>query len=90
MNESELNPTLRRQLRRVGLSADSAPGSVEAWQSFLTRVDQAYTQHREGDYLLQRSLDKLSHEMRGLYDDLNRAAESRVAMERDRLQGHHH
>ena len=86
MNESELNPTLRRQLRRVGLSADSAPGSVEAWQSFLTRVDQAYTQHREGDYLLQRSLDKLSHEMRGLYDDLNRAAESRVAMERDRLQ----
>ncbi|MFN8126988.1 MAG: response regulator [Candidatus Nanopelagicales bacterium] len=86
MNEAELNPTLRRQLRRLGLSPGSVPDSVRDWQSFLARVDQAYIQHREGDYLLQRSLDKLSTEMRGLYDELNSAAESRVAVERDRLQ----
>ncbi len=85
MSEAELNPTLRRQLRRLGLSADSAPDSVEAWQALLARVDLAYTQHREGEYLLQRSLDTLSNEMRGLYDELSLAAESRVAMERDRL-----
>ena len=86
MNDDELNPTLRRQLRRLGLSPQVAPDSTEAWQALLARVDLAYSQQREGEYLQQRSLTALSNEMRGLYDELSRGAESRVAVERDRLK----
>jgi PAS domain S-box-containing protein len=84
--DAGLHATLRRQLRRLQLSEEHPPDSVETWRSFLARINQAYANHREDQYLVERSLEVVSGEMQELHAELQRNAESRVAAERDRLQ----
>ncbi|MEI8081302.1 MAG: histidine kinase dimerization/phospho-acceptor domain-containing protein, partial [Actinomycetes bacterium] len=82
----ELPVTLRRQLRRLGLSADAPPDSPQQWRALLDRVGRAYEESRQDAYLLQRSLGLLSTEMLELNDQIRALAQSQVSAERDRLE----
>jgi len=84
--EPELHPVLRRQLRRFGIQDPSNPPQGDAWQGLLERITRFYTEADQHRYLLERSLAISSSEMQQLYEDLRASSESRVALERDRLQ----
>ena len=77
MSPSELHPLLARQLKKIGLAADSAP-TVEQFAELVARVSRAYTDADEGRYLLERSLELSSAEMQELNE--------RLQEERDRLE----
>ncbi len=63
---------LARQLRRLGLSAESPPDATQ-WQAFLSAVEQAHAQAEQDRYTLERSLMISSREMQELYDVLRRS-----------------
>lgn len=64
---SDLHPLLQRQLRRLGLSAETAD---PAWALLLERVGRAYHEAEQDRYLLERSQDIASREMSDLYNAL--------------------
>lgn len=66
-----MEPTLLRQLARLGLKSD-APPSPEAWESFLARVASTYANLEADRELLERALEISSREMTELNDDLRR------------------
>ncbi len=74
----KLHPVLARQLRRAGIPEPLPPGDSRAWLSLLERVSTTYREAEDGRYLLERSLDVSSAEMR----DLN----ARLSSERNRFQ----
>ena len=80
-----MHKILEKQLRRLGVRPEQPP-TASAWAGLLERVSQTYAQHDQDRYLLERSLDISSDEMRGLNDDLRAASASELAAERDRLQ----
>ncbi len=59
----KLNRTLSRQLNKLKLSTEDAP-SKEKWTLLLELLNEHYDQNDEGRYLLERSLDISSEEMR--------------------------
>ena len=77
---------LQRQLRKLGLDPDERPATDEAWPALLDRISRAYDDGDQGRYLLERSLAISSREMQELYDNLQKASESRIAAERDKLR----
>ncbi|MEP7184128.1 MAG: EAL domain-containing protein [Betaproteobacteria bacterium] len=72
-----LHNLLRRQLRRLGLAPGRVP-DVPRWDELLERVGQTYGEADQDRYLLERSGDVASREMR----ELNEA----LARERDLLE----
>lgn len=76
---------LHRQLRRLGLSADTPP-TAENWAALLQRVERHYHDADQERYLLERSLTISSQEMRDLYESLRRSSATQITQERDRLQ----
>lgn len=60
-----LHPILRRQLRKLRLSADAPPDPAQ-WTQFLERVDASYQGAELDRYTLERSLRLSSEEMREL------------------------
>ena len=62
----EPHPLLRRQLKRLGLNADSAPEAAN-WRLLLERVSRVYEDHDNERYLLERSQSLASQEMAQLY-----------------------
>jgi two-component system, cell cycle sensor histidine kinase and response regulator CckA len=79
-----VHPVLFRQLRKLGL-AEEVPPTAAGWSALIARVGASYEQADQDRYLVERSLEVSSTEMRDLHDAL-RAAEKRTAGERDRLQ----
>jgi PAS domain S-box-containing protein len=77
------HPLLERQLKRLGLRAESLPAPVAR---LLDLVDRTYRTADQDRYLLERSLTISSQEMQSLYEALRAASESRVAAERDKLR----
>jgi PAS domain S-box-containing protein len=67
-----MHPLLERQLRRIGLSADTPPDCA-AWQRLLERVENSYRQADQARDLVERSMVLSSREMRELYEQLHRA-----------------
>lgn len=59
-----LHKVLLRQMRKHKLREDQLPSSVEQWQDFLKVLSNIYEQNEEDQYLLQRSLEISSKEMR--------------------------
>lgn len=55
---------LKRQLIKAGLAENQAPEDLEAWKSFLKSVENVYVQAEEDRYLLERSLEISSLEMK--------------------------
>ena len=81
-----MHPLLQRQLKRLGIEPAHAPADSAVWQALLKRVSQSYAESDQGRMLLERSLDVTSREMQGLYDNLQRAGESALTKERNRLE----
>lgn len=59
-----MNRMLARQLRRAGLTADEPPTTTEQWTQFLGHVEAAYAEADRGRYLLERSMEISSRELR--------------------------
>ena len=80
---------LERQLKKaglpVGIQAGGPPPTAEQWATLLERVDKAYTENDAERYLLERSLQHVSDEMRDLYEQLRQTSESALRQERDKL-----
>ena len=80
-----MHKILEKQLRRLGHSPGESPTAAQ-WSELLSRISQTYLQHDQDRYLLERSLDISSAEMRGLNDELRAASATALADERDRLR----
>ncbi len=80
-----MNPTLRRQLRKLGIGPGEPPDAT-AWRALLERVSRYYDSADQGRYLLERSLAISSREMKDLYETLRANSETEVARQRDRLE----
>ena len=59
----KLNRTLIRQLKKLKINSEEAP-SKEKWALLIELLNDHYNQNDEGRYLLERSLDISSDEMR--------------------------
>ncbi len=73
-----LHRRLQKQLKRSGLIASGLPDDPNKWQDFLHLIDLSYTGTSDAQYLLERSLEVSSQEMRKLYDDLKAETEQRI------------
>ncbi|MCU0280372.1 MAG: ATP-binding protein [Acidimicrobiia bacterium] len=80
-----MSSLLDRQLRKLGLCREQPPSAVD-WRGFLDAVEGSCHDADRNRYLLERSLLISSREMQQLADSLRRASETKVALERDRLQ----
>ena len=69
MKPKPLHNLLRRQLRRLGLAPSRLP-LIDDWKALLGHVSQSYGNADEDRYLLERSQDISSREMRDLNDAL--------------------
>ncbi len=56
-------PLLERQLKKVGLEADTLPADLATWMALLEHISRAYSQSEQDRYLLERSLTLASEEM---------------------------
>jgi len=65
-----IHPVLARQLRKAGISDPSNPVDQVCLSDLIRRVSSAYTSADFDRYLLERSIDLSSHEMKGLNEQL--------------------
>ncbi|WML90057.1 response regulator [Thiothrix lacustris] len=73
-----LHRRLQKQLKRSGLLQSSLPDDQSKWQDFLHLIDLSYSGTSDAQYLLERSLEVSSHELRKLYEDLKTETEQRI------------
>lgn len=73
-----LHRRLQKQLKRSGLFQHSLPDDPNKWQDFLHLLDLSYTGTSDAQYLLERSLEVSSQEMRKLYEELKAETEQRI------------
>ena len=78
------HPLLGRQLKRLGLTEDGAPSSLE-WRALLHRIDRTYVEGDQDRYTLERSLSTSSTELQRLYEDLRRSSEDKLTRQRNEL-----
>jgi hypothetical protein len=67
---------LQRQLKREGLSEAKVPADKAAWAAFIQAVDRTYAQSDQDHYLLERSLEISSREMKDINEKLTAERES--------------
>lgn len=77
--KTDYHSILRRQLKRLSLTPDTAPEDLESWRKFLTRVSGCYQQSDEDRYLIERSLELSSQEMREMYLELEKRSNSELS-----------
>jgi len=65
-----IHPVLARQLRKAGISDPTCPVDPVCFGDLIRRVSSAYTSADFDRYLLERSIDLSSHEMKGLNEQL--------------------
>ncbi len=73
-----LERCLTRQLKSAAFNLNEMPTDLAEWRSFLHSINRSYAGNRETRYILEKSLDESSQEMRKLYDDLKEETELRV------------
>jgi diguanylate cyclase (GGDEF)-like protein len=73
MSEAEYHRGLVRQLRRLGLSAQQPPDQV-GWARLLHAVSEAYREADTARYMMERSIEISSEEMRSLHEVLSHQA----------------
>ncbi|MEX0826135.1 MAG: HAMP domain-containing sensor histidine kinase [Acidimicrobiia bacterium] len=81
-----MNPVFARQLRRLGLDADTLPDELTAWRALLARVNAFYHDADKGRYLLERAMDISSREMQNLNQEIEALSAERV----ERTEQHYH
>lgn len=75
---NNLQKRLEKQLKRSGLNATDLPDDLSKWQDFLHLINRSYTDTTNAQYLLERSLEVSSQEMRKLYEDVKTETEQRI------------
>ena len=73
-----LERNLQRQLKKAKLSEDQLPQNNEQWKTFIHAVNTSYAGNKDARYLLEKSLDESSREMRQLNKELKEEAERRI------------
>jgi signal transduction histidine kinase/CheY-like chemotaxis protein len=68
----QIHPVLARQLRKAGVADLSQPVDPACFAELIRRVSSAYTSADFDRYLLERSIDLSSHEMKDLNDQLQK------------------
>lgn len=68
-----LHKLLLRQLTRLQLSTDQPPTDVKAWQDFLMRISSTYEETDQERYLIDRSIEISSREMKELNEKIETA-----------------
>lgn len=68
-----LHKLLLRQLSRLQLSQDQPPTDLKAWHDFLNRINQTYEETDQERYLLDRSIEISSREMKELNEKIETA-----------------
>lgn len=81
-----MNPVFARQLRRLGLDAETLPDDLETWQALIARVNAFYHDADRGRYLLERAMDISSREMHHLNQEIEALSAERV----ERTEQHYH
>lgn len=76
-----LHPTLGRQLKRLGLD-ENTPPDASNWHELLGRLQAHYIGSDEERYMLERSLQVSSDEMKHLYEALQSSSQSALAQEK--------
>ncbi len=79
------NRLLLRQLRKLALDMEKAPG-LGGWQQFLSMVNQAYDDNDQERYITERSLAISSEEMHQLYMQQKSSYETRLQTIFDTMQ----
>jgi len=72
-----LHRTLKRQLRKLGLSTEATP-SESQWTSLLNSISTSYEEADNGFHLMERSLRISSEEMADLYARQSKQLEGRL------------
>jgi len=66
----DFHKALQRQLNRFNLSKDALPNDINKWQDFLIKINQSYLNTDQERYLLERSMEISSGEMKELNSKL--------------------
>lgn len=80
-----LHASLKRQLRRLGLSEETPPQDQQQWHALLQRLHTSFSDTDEERYMLERSLKVSSDEMQRLYSVLRQKSDSALIAERNKL-----
>ena len=72
-----MHAQLERQLRKLGIAPDATSLDAAAWDALRERISRSYVTADQDRYLLERSLNIASAEMRELYEHLQAVAEQR-------------
>lgn len=64
---------LQRQLKKFGFTADELPQNLEKWTQFIAHINKTYCENDQDRYLLERSIDISSKEMRDINSKLEYA-----------------
>lgn len=60
----EMHRLLQRQLSKFGIKPDEVPHDLEKWMEFISHINKTYYENDQDRYLLERSIDISSKEMR--------------------------
>ncbi|KGP63080.1 ATPase [Legionella norrlandica] len=60
----EIHRLLQRQLNKFGIKPDELPHNLENWMEFILHINKTYNENDQDRYLLERSIDISSKEMR--------------------------
>jgi signal transduction histidine kinase/ActR/RegA family two-component response regulator len=80
-----MHKVLRRQLGKI-LADGDAPPSPQQWAALLSRVSRTYADADQDRYMLERSLDVSSREMRELYEELRKTSQAAIDEKHARLE----
>ncbi|HIC7358052.1 ATP-binding protein [Legionella sp. PATHC032] len=70
---TEMHRLLQRQLKKFGIAADELPQNMENWAQFIAHINKTYYENDQDRYLLERSIDISSKEMRDINSKLEYA-----------------
>ncbi|HAT8927772.1 TPA: PAS domain-containing protein [Legionella pneumophila subsp. pneumophila] len=70
---TEMHRLLQRQLKKLGFTADGLPQNLESWTQFIAHINKTYYENDQDRYLLERSIDISSKEMRDINSKLEYA-----------------
>ncbi len=70
---TEMHRLLQRQLKKFGFTADELPQNLEKWTQFIAHINKTYCENDQDRYLLERSIDISSKEMRDINSKLEYA-----------------
>ncbi|STX39789.1 PAS domain-containing sensor histidine kinase [Legionella feeleii] len=62
----EIHRLLQRQLNKFNIKPDELPQDVEKWMEFILHINKTYFENDQDRYLLERSIDISSKEMRDI------------------------